>query len=364
MSSTSSKIIRTIAIFVIVFVLLGLGAWYVMEHGFKNFSFSLSNGYVIEPLTGVYQDKSSYKVDATGIKEIQVDWVYSSVDILVYEGKDILLVESCQRDFQQGEELSYSIKDGILKIVFLKDNSLRRIPPKKIVISLPKDIAVNLKVLNVNCDLAAITVTDLNSETIYLESNTGSIDISNVQASKTITLDTDTGTINAISLKASNIVMKSDTGRITAKKLNITENIDLNTDTGRIIVTDVKADVLNCASDTGRIECDKYTVNSVSLKSDVGSIDTEGSFKDGNFRSSTGSITIRSGSVADKMYARSDTGSITLYTIKSEKLTVSYSTDVGKFNTDFPVLISSSNDATITLKSSTGNIYIKEYEVR
>ena len=44
MNATSSKIIRTIAILLIIFVVIGLGAWYVVEHGFSCFTFPLSTG--------------------------------------------------------------------------------------------------------------------------------------------------------------------------------------------------------------------------------------------------------------------------------------------------------------------------------
>lgn len=364
MSSTSSKIIRTIAIFVIVFVLLGLGAWYVMEHGLKGLTFSTTKGYIIEPLTGAYQEKSSYKVESKKINEIQIDWICSSVEIKVFEKDDISLVESCQRDLKPGEALSYTIEEGILKIVFLEDETLRRIPPKELIVWLPKDIATNLNTLKIDSDLSTVTVSAINADIIYIESDIGSISAKNLTASESITLRTDISNIEAKDLKASNIVIESDTGRITTKNLSATEKIDLDTDTGRIIVNEVSTDSLVCTSETGRIECDTFTVNSLSLKSDVGSIETKGNFKSGNFRTSTGSITIKSNSLPDKIDARSDTGSITLYVVKTDKLTVSYNTDLGRFNTDFPILVSSSGDAPIKLKTSTGSIYIKEYEAK
>lgn len=361
MNATSSKIIRTIAILVIIFVIIGLGAWYVIEHGFKGISISTTGRHRIETLTGPYEEKARYETDVDRIEEIQVNWITAAVDFKVYNEDKILLIESCQRDLSTGENLTYTIKDGILKINELEDESKLWIAPKKVVVWIPKTLLESLTVLKTNCALSDITAQDITADTIYLESDTGRIDVRNITASQTITLDTDTGSITASELKAKNIIVDSDTGNIDVSKSTADIKINLETDTGRVGISEVITETLYCDSDTGRVTCTDYTVDSITQSSDTGAIETEGIFRIGDFRSNTGSITMTCATLPDSIYAKSDTGSIYLYTVKTDNLIVAYSTATGKFNAEFPVLVSSSGDANITLKTATGSIYIKQY---
>jgi len=362
MSSTSSKIIRTIAILVIIFVIIGLGIWYVAEYGFKGINFSTTGRHTIQTLTGPYEEKARYEADPDDIEEIQVNWITSAVDFKVHDKDTILFVESCQRDLSEGENLTYTIKDGILKITELEDETIVRIAPKKVVIWIPESLLETLSVLRSNCALADVTAEDITSDTIYLESDTGRINVKNLTANHTLTLNTDTASITASDITAKNIVIDSDTGNIDVSNLQADVKIDIETDTGRVEVNDVKTETLICDSDTGRVICLNYDVDSITQSSDTGALETEGIFKTGDFRSNTGSITMKCATLPDEIYAKSDTGSIYLYTVKTDNLIVAYSTATGKFHSDFPVLVSSSGDANITMKTATGSIYIRPYE--
>ncbi len=361
MNATSSKIIRTIAILVIIFVIIGLGIWYVLEYGFKGISFSTTGRHTIQTLAGPYEEKARYETDTDGIKEIQVNWITSAVDFKVYDEDTIMFIESCQRDLVKGENLTYTIKEGILKINELEDESIVRIAPKKVVIWIPKTLLESLTVLKSNCALTDVTAQDIIADTIYLETDTGRINVKNLTASQTITLDTDTGSITASELKAKSIVIDSDTGNIDVSRAVADVKISIETDTGRISLNDIITETLYCDSDTGRVTCVNYTVDSITQSSDTGSVETEGTFRTGEFKSNTGSITMKCATLPDSIYAKSDTGSIYLYTVKTDNLVVAYSTATGKFNSEFPVLVSSSGDANITLKTATGSIFIKPY---
>ncbi len=362
MNATSSKIIRTIAILVIIFVVIGLGAWYVVEHGFSCFTFSFVDGHRIEIRRGQYEEKARYETGTSGIKEIEVNWITKAVEFKVHNQDKILLIESCQRDLSKGENLTYTVKDGILKISELEDESIFRIAPKKVVIWIPKTLSESLSALKADGQISDISAQDVTADTIYLETHTGRINVSNLAASRTITVITDTSSITASELKAKNIVIKSDTGNISLNGITAEEKINTETDTGRIEAKDIIAETLYCKSDVGRVICKNYKVKSVTQKSDTGTVETEGSFRTGEFRSNTGSITMKCATPPESIYAETDTGSINLYTVKTDKLVVSYSTSVGKFDAEIPLLVSHSADANINLKTSTGNIYIKQYE--
>lgn len=362
MNATSSKIIRTIAILVIIVVIIGLGAWYIAEHGFSGLSFSFVEGHRIEIRRGQFEEKARYETNADGIKEIQVKWITKAVEFKVHNQEKILIAESCQRDLAKGENLTYTVKDGILKISELEDESIFKIAPKKVVIWIPKALSESLSALKADCQITDITAQNITADIVYLETHTGRINVSNLNASRTITLNTDTSSITASELKAKSVTVKSDTGNISLNRITAEEKINAETDTGRIEANDVITETLYCKSDVGRVICKNYKVKSVTQKSDTGMVETEGSFKTGEFRSNTGSITIKCAAPPDSIYADTDTGSIYLYIVKTDKLVVSYSTDVGKFDAEIPVLVSHSADANINLKTSTGNIYIKPYE--
>ncbi|HOD92769.1 MAG TPA: DUF4097 family beta strand repeat-containing protein [Clostridia bacterium] len=368
MNATSSKIIRTIAILVIIFVIIGLGAWYVVEYGFngsngfRGLSFSTTGRHRIEALTGSYEERERYEEEIDGIKQIQVYWITSAVDFKVYDDDSILLIESCQRELTEGENLAYTIENGILKIRELEDESKLWIAPKKVVIYIPENLLESLEVLKSDCSLTDITAQDITADTIYLESDTGRIDVRNLTASQTITLDTDTASITASNIKAKNIVIDSDTGSIEVNRAVADTKADIETDTGRVEVNDITTPTLYCDSDTGRVTCTNYTVDSITQSSDTGAVETEGTFKTGDFRSNTGSVTMKCATLPESIYAKSDTGSIHLYIARNDNLVVSYKTGTGDFTSEFPVLVSSSGDAAITLKTATGNIYIKPYE--
>jgi DUF4097 and DUF4098 domain-containing protein YvlB len=379
MNAITSKIIRTICYVVIILVIAGLGFWFIAGRILDNVFDINIIGYRIEALTGDYIDRASYEAEDT-VRSLDIDWESSNVAIEIYDGDKIVFVESCQRELKAGELLKYSEKDGILKIEFTVDNTLTKMAPKKLTVRVPSELALEMEKISVNCSTAGIQIANFGLDSIDLTSDTGKIEVSCIGAANNIILETDTSKILANGLYADNINvesdtgsfelydltaeygidLKSDTGRITADKL-ICKSLNLDGDTGDFSLSNVETNDFISDSATGQLTAINITANTAEAQTDTGDISLDGQIKTADVRSSTGSITVSDSISMVSFYLKSDTGNITVYAAKDSGLTVHYSSSTGKFNNEFPVLVSGEDEADVIMKTATGNMYIKEY---
>ena len=379
MNAITSKIIRTICYAVIILVIVGLGIWFVAGKILDNVFYINIVGYRIEALTGDYIDRANYEAKDT-VHALDIDWKSSNVAIEVYDGNKVVFVESCQRELESGELLKYSEKDGVLKIEFTVDNTLTKMAPKKLTVRVPSAMALDMETISVDCSMAGIQIAGFSLDSMELTSDTGKIEVSGIGVTGNIILHTDTAKISANDLFADSINvesdtgsfelydltaeyridLKSDTGRITADKL-ISKSVNVDGDTGDFKLSNVETNDFISDSATGQLTVINMTANTVEAQTDTGDISLDGQIKTAEVRSSTGSITVNDSISIVSFYLKSDTGSITLYTAKDTGLTVHYSSSTGKFNNEFPVLVSGEHEADVIMKTATGNMYIKEY---
>lgn len=133
----------------------------------------------------------------------------------------------------------------------------------------------------------------LNTQTIYLETDTGSIEINDVSTEE--------------------LTLKTDTGDLALLHVFVTEMINLTNNTGVIHLEDSTAKVVEIDSSTGRIEVENLTSLSLDIDSDTSHV----IMKDSNIESfvkvriSTGSINLNQ--VISQSYdLKTSTGDITV----------------------------------------------------
>ena len=117
--------------------------------------------------TGDYTGSDYYLPAETSITALDIDWISGEVEILVTNDADILVREQPERGISASYAMVVTDTDGVLKVRYAEDEflTLPDLPPKKLVVRLPRAVAENLTEVQLNSvsadfDVAALTVKD------------------------------------------------------------------------------------------------------------------------------------------------------------------------------------------------------------
>jgi len=381
------KTIRVVTIVcwvVVAATMLGLAGWFLTGTMFgirpaRSMPFIV--GFGTGPLTGPFNVVGEYSADPAGINNIQVNWTSGEVTIIPHDGNMIEITESAQRELRDDERMHVSVSGGTVEIRFV-DRGIStinmRIPQKRLEVLVPQALSENLNILGVgsvsgrvNVDnmavasldvgttSGAINVSNITSREVDLNSTSGRIEVINVVA-ENMTLDSTSGAVNVDSSRANDMEIDTLSGAITVTDSAATA-IDLDSTSGRVSASGV-FDGVEANSLSGAISIDSTAVGSVvNAGSNSGRVELLGDFTNVNVRTSSGSITVRSNTVPETINAESSSGRMSITVPNVGYVSVSHSTGSGRFNSEIPVLVQST-DARFTLSTRSGNINI--YELR
>ncbi len=190
---------------------------------------------------------------------------------------------------------------------------------------------------------------------IKLESNSGTLDLNNVRATKDMDLTTDFGNIEFETGSAGSLTIKTNSGTVTLMSATINGILTINNDFGDLALEKVKAKSYTLQTNSGAISIDgaqgevkahtefgNITVNNaenaiLDLNTNSGSIDFTGSLGEGNH------------------VVHSDFGEIKLSLPADTALNVDFETDFGSIKSDIPVTVTLTGDLSEARQSGTMN---------
>ncbi len=223
----------------------------------------------------------SYQVPASGIEKLKIDWVSGRVDLQIYDGEEICITETSNRQLNEKNSLRYKVSGDTLKIRFRKNGILfGNLPNKDLQVMLPKRLAQSLQEVQVDAVSAKIEVNDLQAEEMHYETTSGAIHLLGVGA-KEIEVDTVSGNLDIEAAQAA--------------------------------------------------EVDISTVS--------GATQLEGAFGTIHASGVSGQIKVQSSACPDRVSASTVSGGVTLIIPENEGFSVSFDRVSGEFSSDFPITL-------------------------
>ncbi len=186
-----------------------------------------------------FENDNTYHISASSIRSISIDWIDGDISVIPYDGDDIILTESSNKELDDEYCLRYRIKHGVLQVEYCKSNYYigfsfsdndDNLPIKALEIKVPKNIAESLQELDV----------DAISSDIYLE---------NI-AAQALSIDTISGNLTGNLLLADDITFDSTSGSMDLKLSHCPSSFEMYTISGDCVVYLPKKPSLDCDFDT------------------------------------------------------------------------------------------------------------------
>ncbi|MGC2872488.1 DUF4097 family beta strand repeat-containing protein [Ihubacter sp. mB4P-1] len=127
-----------------------------------------------------HRDDNTYHIDPDGIRDLSIDWISGDIKIIEYGGKDILVKESSNDKITEKSSLVYRVKDGELYISCWHEkytnlfNGLDESKANKdLVIKIPKELANDIKDLEIDAVSSELTVSGLTIKEFSIDTVSG-----------------------------------------------------------------------------------------------------------------------------------------------------------------------------------------------
>lgn len=170
----------------------------IMNHGLWRFT-----GYQKIHYDNTFDKDNTYHVSASSIHSIDVDWIDGDISVVPYDGDDIILTESSNKELDDEYCLRYRIKSGKLLIEYCKSkyyigldlSEEDNFPTKTLEIKVPKDLAENLQELSVDAISSDVQLEDIGSEEFSIDTISGNLSGTLLLADE-ITFDSTSGSMD------------------------------------------------------------------------------------------------------------------------------------------------------------------------
>ena len=295
------KIITIVCWIITALVLIGLAIWFLTGNlfGFQtNWDFNLPRIHIGSFATGPYEEVGSYKLPASDISTIRVNWTSGEVNVKPYDGTEIQMTEYARRSLEQGESLKYQVSGSTLEIKYVSSDVISfNIISKKLELLVPRELADSLNKLTVDAVSADINVEDFAAESISIDNTSGSVQLLNLTAG----------------------------------------SVGIDTVSGEVNISDVTLDELSLETVSGGMRLKDADVDSVKTESMSGDLSLSGTFDRAEASSISGEISLISDTVLSSLSCASTSGDIFAAIPDDQVLTVSYSTVSGSFSSEIAV---------------------------
>ena len=352
------KIITVICWAIAALALAGLAIWFLTGTVFSIGSDELMGDWNIglnwERLTGPYEVVGTYTVPISGIDSLDIDWVAGEIIVLPYNGEEISITESAQRELNDDERLRIGTSGATLTIKYSAMN-MRRMPQKRLEVLVPHALSVNMGTFKADSSSGSITVSDFSANAFRAGSVSGAVQLTNITA-RMLSTSTTSGSIALTSVYADDMKLSSVSGSVRLSDTGA-KTLDCNTTSGSInLFGDFGSADLNSIG--GRITMENAaTYTTVKADSTSGAIDLAGSFASADLGSISGSISIRSEIVPSSLKAGTTSGAIAVTIPNEGPVSVNHSSVSGKLTSDIPLTMQS-NGAQFRLSTVSGEARI------
>ncbi|MDR2590664.1 MAG: DUF4097 domain-containing protein [Oscillospiraceae bacterium] len=326
----TTKVLTIVCWIVTATVLISLTIWFLTGSAFRSFmsgrdndgssifwGFNIGN---IENLSGDFYERGSFNKSIDGIHSLKVDWIAGDITIEPYDGDSIKITEYAQRELNENELMSISANNGTITIKFNSQRRVRRAPPKRLEVQVPHSLINDLQELVISAASSKTTVTDTNANSIKVNSVSGSIYATGINA-QTLSFNNVSGTTNI-----------SDTTVQSATLVTVAGAIH-----------------------TQSLLADKISTNGVSAQ-----VSLAGEFDDVDASMVSGSITIKSAIVPGRVKVSTVSGGIALYIPNEGEITVTHSAVSGGFSSEVPAIIQNNGAYRFSAVSGSTAIFILE----
>ena len=317
MSTTKKWIIAAVVMLVAGVLICGIT--------FANFGLDLHKLSTVEYETNTYEVKEDFRNITFKADTEDITLIPSSDDtckVVCLEEKD-----DPHQVSVQGDTLTICRKEK-QKIQFFNIGIITESP--KIEVYLPND---KYQALSVDADTSDVNIPkNFSFESISVMLDTGDIKCQ-ASVNANVTMKTETGNITISEISASEMKLTSDTGRMDIKNVELSGDLEIREDTGRVDMENVTCRNLTSNGDTGKIV--------------MTNVIASGEF---NIERSTGDVKFN-GCDAETIYVRTDTGDVR-GSLLSEKVFI---TDTDTGNIDVPKTITGGR---CEITTDTGDIKI------
>lgn len=238
---------------------------------FGSFSYADSEQYLV----------GSNQIDMREISEIEINWGAGEVQIIPYEGSEVVFREQAGRALLEEDMMRFYLRGGKLTIQFCAPKRGFRIfsntPSKSLEVKIPYALASSLTELDVNSISAPVSIQAVSGAEMKVSSVSGAIHISDLSC----------------------------------------QQLDLETVSGGIRGENIQATELD-------------------LESVSGAIDISGGFQEVSGNSVSGNLTLRSDICPRKVDAETVSGGVRLQIPENDGFTAQYHTTSGQFYSNFP----------------------------
>jgi DUF4097 and DUF4098 domain-containing protein YvlB len=225
--------------------------------------------------------------------------------------------------------------------------------------------------LDLKSEYGNITLENATADGIELNSSSGNLNITNVDASGKVTLNSNYGTIGFEDGSAKNLTITASSGKISLANLKISGDLKVKDDYGDIDLERVAADSYDLDTSSGAVSIDGAS-GTIKAHSGYGNVSVTGG-EEATIDLSTSSGTVEySGTLGKGPHTlKSDYGSITLTLPAEIALDIDLKTDYGSVKSALPVTLSgdlkedhwvgsiNGGGESLTASTSSGNIRIE-----
>lgn len=170
----------------------------IMDNGLWRFV-----GYQKIHYDNTFDKDNTYHVSESSIHSIDVDWIDGDISVVPYDGDDIILTESSNKELDDEYCLRYRIKNGELQIEYCKSkyyigldlSEADNFPIKTLEIKVPKGLAESLLELSVDAISSDVQLEDIGTKELSIETISGNL-TGNLLLADEITFDSTSGSMD------------------------------------------------------------------------------------------------------------------------------------------------------------------------
>ena len=334
---TGKKILLLVGILLLA---SGLTVLQIARHRGVSFSAGVTNSFGFESGVSVAYDQDAYTVLADGeesfasgeVRALDLDWISGSVTVERYEGRELVVRESCFRALTEDETARFRLRGGTLSILPCANN-VRSLPEKQLTVLVPK--GMTLSGAEVDATSASVTARSLEvADAIALRVVSGSLRVEDCRC----------GSLDLESTSGSRYILRTEvrgdvdadgvSGSFNAESLRCA-SLDVSSTSGSHNISDLRCDTLRLASSSGSKSVFDLDCRAVEASS------------------TSGSLRIEFASAPERVGVEGSSGSVTLIFPKGTGIDLDYDRTSGSLHGD-PIR----GDIPVDVETTSGSLTI------
>ena len=191
-------------------------------NGQKDTSVSSSTTKDYKDLNNDFSADGLYSLQMKELKKLNIDWISGSVTIELTDEDRIRIREISDSGIKEKDALRYGVNGGTLRIQACKKGYVGKLPIKKLIVSLPRSLAADLKECEIDTVSASVMTGNLDLDELEIDTISGQVNLSDTVAEEA-QVETVSGTVSLVDCAFASLRLESVSGAAkiigTAKKV-------------------------------------------------------------------------------------------------------------------------------------------------